>query len=51
MTMIFAYIFVAGESESDIRLSPTRPDFAAHGVTIFRKQQKIKKLFSRNSDY
>ena len=41
--------FLAANSDSDIRFPPPRLDFAAHEVTIFRKQWKIKKLFSRNS--
>ena len=41
--------FLAAESESDIRFSPTGLDFTGHEVTNFRKQYKIKKLFSRNS--
>ena len=50
MSMILFYVYIRAESESDIRFSPTRLDFDAHEVTIFKKQQKIKKLFSRNSD-
>ena len=30
--------FWAAESDSDIRFPPSRLDFAAHEVTIFRKQ-------------
>ena len=30
--------FLAAESDSDIRFPPSRLDFAAHEVTIFRKQ-------------
>ena len=41
--------FLAAESEGDILFSTVRLDFAAHEVTIFRKQKKIKKLFSKDS--
>ena len=35
---IFLNVFLAAESDSDIRFLPSRLDFAAHEVTIFRKQ-------------
>ena len=38
MSMIDCYVFLAAESHSDIRFPPSRLDFAAHEVTIFRKQ-------------
>ena len=38
MSMILFYVFLAAESDSDIRFPPSRLDFAAHEVTIFRKQ-------------
>ena len=38
MSMIIFYVFLAAESDSDIRFPPSRLDFAAHEVTIFRKQ-------------
>ena len=47
MSMIIFYVFLAAESDSDIRFPPSRLDFAAHEVTIFRKP--IKKFFSRDS--
>ena len=50
MSMIIYYGFLAAETDSDIRFPPSRLDFATNEVTIFRKQSKIKKLFSRNSD-
>ena len=37
-SMIIFYVFLAAESEFDIRFSPSRLDFAEHEVTIFRKQ-------------
>ena len=41
--MIIFYVFLAAESDSDIRFPPSRPVFAADEVIIFRKQKKIKK--------
>ena len=38
MSMIVFYVFLAGESDSDIRFSASRLDFAVHEVTIFGKQ-------------
>ena len=38
MSMIIFNVFLAAESDSDIRFPPSRLDFAAHEVTIFRKQ-------------
>ena len=38
MSMIIFYVFFAAESDSDIHFPPPRLDFAAHEVTIFRKQ-------------
>ena len=38
MSMIIFYVFLAAESDSDICFPPSRLDFAAHEVTIFRKQ-------------
>ena len=49
MSVIIYYVFFAAESESDISFAPSRLDFAACEVTIFGKQQKMKKLFSRNN--
>ena len=38
MSMIIFYVFLATEPEPDISFSPTRLDFAAGEVPIFRKQ-------------
>ena len=38
MSMIIFYVFLAAESDSDIHFAPSGLDFAAHEVTIFRKQ-------------
>ena len=51
MSMIIFYVFWAAESDSDIRFPPSRLDFAAHEVNIFRKKLKIKNLFFRNSGH
>ena len=36
--MIIFYVFFAAESKSEMTFSPTRLDFAAPEVTIFRKR-------------
>ena len=38
MSVIFSYVLLATESESDISFAPSRLDFDAWGVTIFGKQ-------------
>ena len=35
MSMIIFYVFLAAQSDSDIRFSPSRLDFAVHEVEIF----------------
>ena len=49
MRMVVFYVLLAAASETEIRFSSTRLGFAAHEVSIFRKQCKIKKSFSWNS--
>ena len=49
MSVIIFYVLLATESESDISFAPSRQDFAEWEVTIFGKQLKMKKLFSRNN--
>ena len=50
MSMIVSYVFLAAESESGISFSPTRLNFAAHGVSIFRNYRKSKNLY-KNSKF
>ena len=38
MSMIIFYVFLAAKFDSDIRFPPSRLDFAADEVIIFRKQ-------------
>ena len=45
MRVVVLFNFLAAESESDNRFSPTRLNFAAHKVTIFRKNRKSKNYF------
>ena len=49
MSVTIFYVFLAAESESDISFAPSRLDFAACEIIIFGKQQRMKKLFSRNN--
>ena len=43
--MIFFYVFLAAEIESNICFSSTRLDFAAHEVTINKNNRKSKNYF------
>ena len=42
MSMILFYVYIRAESESDIRFSPTRLDFAAHEFTLLKKKENQK---------
>ena len=45
MSMIIFYVFLAAESDSDIRFPPSRLDFAAQEVTILENNRKSKNYF------
>ena len=49
MSVIIFYVFLVTESDSEISIASSRLDSATYEVTIFGKQQKMKKLFSRNN--
>ena len=50
MSMIICYVFLAAESESDIRFASSRLDLAAPDLWIFAFLLKNDKTFSSVSD-
>ena len=51
MSMIIFYVFLAAESEFNIRFSPSRLDFSVQEVEIFHFYRKLKKYFLARVDY
>ena len=45
--MIIFYVFLAAESDSDIRFPPSRLNLAADEVIVFKKQFEIKNYFPK----